>query len=135
MRKNTPTLARKIGLWLLTFYGLGTILGAGIYVLVGKVAASAGLLAPLAFLISALVAGITALSYCQLVVHFPKSAGDNIGPAGVDAAVFSSGPGGGFSAARGAVDRVRGAPKAVPDAKNLVCKRARDVDSTLRFYH
>lgn len=66
MRKNTPTLARKIGLWLLTFYGLGTILGAGIYVLVGKVAASAGLLAPLAFLISALVAGITALSYCQL---------------------------------------------------------------------
>ena len=69
-------LARRIGLPLLTFYGLGTILGAGIYVLVGKVAAAAGLLAPIAFLIAALVAGVTALSYAQLVVLFPRSAGE-----------------------------------------------------------
>lgn len=71
-----PKLARRIGLPLLTFYGLGTILGAGIYVLVGKVAASSGLLTPLAFLIAACVAGITALNYCQLVMKFPKSAGE-----------------------------------------------------------
>ena len=59
----------------MTFYGIGTILGAGIYALIGKVAGSAGLLAPLAFLVAAVVAAITALSFCQLVVVFPKSAG------------------------------------------------------------
>jgi amino acid transporter len=74
--KAQPALARKIGLSLLTFYGLGTILGAGIYVLVGEVAASAGMLAPLSFLVAAIVAGVTAMSYCQLVVHYPKSSGE-----------------------------------------------------------
>lgn len=69
-------LDRRIGLPLLVFYGLGTILGAGIYVLVGQVAANAGMLAPLAFLVAALVAGVTALSYCRLVVAFPHSSGD-----------------------------------------------------------
>ncbi len=71
-------LARKINLPLLIFYGLGTILGAGIYVLVGKVAGSAGLLAPLSFIIAAIIAWITAMSYSQLVVLYPKSAGEAI---------------------------------------------------------
>jgi len=71
-----PTLVRRIGLPLMTFYGIGTILGAGIYALIGKVAGSAGLLAPAAFLVAAFVAGVTALSYCQLVILFPKSAGE-----------------------------------------------------------
>ena len=70
-------LARNISLPLLVFYGLGTILGAGIYVLVGKIAGASGLLAPLAFLVAAIVAGITALSYCQLVVFIPKSSGES----------------------------------------------------------
>jgi len=69
-------LIRRIGFPLLTFYGLGTILGAGIYVLVGKVATQAGLLTPLAFLVAAGVAAITAFSYIQLVITFPKSAGE-----------------------------------------------------------
>jgi amino acid transporter len=74
--KEQGQLARRIGLPLLALYGLGTILGAGIYVLVGKVAASAGLLAPLAFLIAGFIAWITALSYSQLAVLFPQSAGE-----------------------------------------------------------
>lgn len=73
---STPTLSREIGLVLLTLYGLGTILGAGIYVLVGKVAANAGMLAPLAFVVAAIIAAITGLSYCQLVINYPKSAGE-----------------------------------------------------------
>jgi len=73
--KELP-LARRIGLPLLTFYGLGTMLGAGIYVLVGKVAASAGMLSPLAFIIAAIIAYFTALSYCQLVARYPLSAGE-----------------------------------------------------------
>jgi len=75
---NTQTLARQINLPLLVFYGLGTILGAGIYVLVGKVAGSAGLLAPVSFIVAAAIAWLTAKSYCQLVVLFPKSAGEAI---------------------------------------------------------
>lgn len=75
MEQNN-SLARRITLPLLLFYGLGTILGAGIYVLVGKIAATSGFLAPLAFLVAAIVAGITALSYCQLVVMLPKSSGE-----------------------------------------------------------
>jgi amino acid transporter len=36
-------LNRSVGLWLLIFYGLGNILGAGIYVLIGKVALVSGI--------------------------------------------------------------------------------------------
>lgn len=69
-------LARKISLPLLIFYGLGVILGAGIYVLVGKVAGEAGVFAPLSFVIAAGIATITAFSYTDLVGRFPKSAGE-----------------------------------------------------------
>ncbi len=73
-----PALARKLGLGLLTFYGLGNILGAGIYVLVGKVAGEAGYYTPLAFLLAAMVAGITALTYAELSSRFPYAAGEAI---------------------------------------------------------
>lgn len=58
------------------FYGVGTMLGAGIYVLVGKVAGYAGNLAPLAFLIAGALAGLTAYSYSLLSSRFPKSGGE-----------------------------------------------------------
>lgn len=74
--KEPVQLSRRIGLALLVLYGLGAILGAGIYVLVGKVAASAGYLAPLSFIIAGSIAWITALSYSQLAVLFPQSAGE-----------------------------------------------------------
>lgn len=71
-------LVRRVNLPLLTFYGIGTILGAGIYVLVGKVAGYAGMQTPVAFLIAALLAGLSAFSYAELSVRFPKSAGEAI---------------------------------------------------------
>ncbi|MFL2547284.1 MAG: amino acid permease [Candidatus Rariloculaceae bacterium] len=70
------SLKRDIGFGLLTLYGLGTILGAGIYVLIGEVAQSAGQAAPSAFLLSALMAGITAFSYAELASRLPRSAGE-----------------------------------------------------------
>ncbi len=70
------TLKRSLSLWLITFYGVGTILGAGIYVLIGKVAAAAGLYAPMAFLVAAVLAGLSAFSYAELSARFPKSAGE-----------------------------------------------------------
>ncbi len=59
--KENP-LAREIGTPLLTIYGLGTILGAGIYVIIGEVAGAAGFLVPLAFLLAAAVAGLRSLA-------------------------------------------------------------------------
>jgi amino acid transporter len=52
------------------------MLGAGIYVLVGKVAGYAGSLAPLSFLIAGVLAGLTAYSYSLLAPRFPKSGGE-----------------------------------------------------------
>jgi len=68
-------LKRTLGLATITFYGLGTILGAGIYVLVGKVAGLAGVHVPMAFGIAAVIAALTGLSYAELSSRFPKSAG------------------------------------------------------------
>lgn len=70
-----PALKRTLGFWALTLYGLGIIIGAGIYVLVGEVAGRAGMTAPLAFLAAGVVAGLTGLSYAELVARHPEAAG------------------------------------------------------------
>lgn len=70
-----PKLRRVLGLTSLTLYGLGTIIGAGIYVLVGAVAASAGMAAPLAFLLAGVMAAFTGLSYAELGQRLPEAAG------------------------------------------------------------
>ncbi|MEX0943436.1 MAG: amino acid permease [Pseudomonadales bacterium] len=71
-------LKRDISATLLVFYGLGTILGAGIYVLTGVVAEKAGLFTPLAFVLAALVASPTAFAYAELSTRFPRSAGEAV---------------------------------------------------------
>ncbi len=71
-----PKLRRIITLPLLTFYGIGTILGAGVYVLIGKIAGIAGIYAPYAFLMATIIATFVALSYSELASRFPKSAGE-----------------------------------------------------------
>lgn len=68
-------LKRVITLPLLIFYGLGTIIGAGIYILVGKIAGDAGEFTLYSILIAGLIAILTALSYAELSSRFPQSAG------------------------------------------------------------
>jgi basic amino acid/polyamine antiporter, APA family len=75
---NKPELIRKLSLPMLVFYGIGTILGAGIYVLVGKVAGEAGFYTPVAFLLASLLASFSAFSYAELAARFPRSAGEAI---------------------------------------------------------
>jgi len=72
---NYPTLERRLGLGILTLYGIGDILGAGIYAMVGKVAEIAGQGAWISFLVSAFLAGVTGLTYAELSSRIPKSAG------------------------------------------------------------
>ena len=76
--ENKPELIRQISLPMLSFYGIGTILGAGIYVLVGKVAGVAGFYTPFAFMLAALLAAFSAFSYAELAARFPRSAGEAI---------------------------------------------------------
>ncbi len=71
-------LKRSLGLTLITLYGLGNILGAGIYVLIGEVVAAAGLGAPLAFVLAAIVAALSAFTYGELAARFPVSAGEAV---------------------------------------------------------
>lgn len=73
---HEPGLSQNLSRMLVLFYGLGTILGAGIYVLVGKVTAQAGIFSPFAFLLASVIAGFTAVSYAELSARFPKSAGE-----------------------------------------------------------
>jgi len=74
--KQQPTLRRSLSLTLVIFYGLGNIIGAGIYVLLGKVVLHAGIFAPLSFLLASLLACLTAFTYAELVARFPISAGE-----------------------------------------------------------
>ena len=71
-------LKRTITLPLLVLYGLGNILGAGIYVLIGKVSGVAGLLTPLSFFVASLLVVTTAFTYSELSSRYPVSAGEAV---------------------------------------------------------
>ena len=70
-------LKRRIGPGLLTAYGVGIMVGAGIYVLVGIAAGEAGVWAPVSFLLAGLVAVPTALAFSELSARIPEAAGDS----------------------------------------------------------
>ncbi|MEP2031388.1 MAG: amino acid permease [Paracoccaceae bacterium] len=69
-------LRRALTTPLLTLYGLGVTIGAGIYVLVGATAQEAGAYASFSFLVAAIVVSLTALSYAELSTRYPVSAGE-----------------------------------------------------------
>ncbi len=73
---NEQKLRRALTTPLLTLYGLGVTVGAGIYVLVGATADIAGPFAAFSFVLAALVVSLTALSYAELATRFPVSAGE-----------------------------------------------------------
>ena len=72
------TLKKSLTTFQLTLYGIGTIIGAGIYALIGKVAGASGTMAPFSFIISAIIALFSALSYAALSSKIPKSGGEAI---------------------------------------------------------
>ncbi|MBT7147063.1 MAG: amino acid permease, partial [Rhodospirillales bacterium] len=71
-----PELKRSLSLPMLALYGLGTTIGAGIYSLIGEVTNIAGMQAPAAFLMAAIMASLTAFSFAELASRFPRSAGE-----------------------------------------------------------
>ncbi len=73
-----PSLKREISLWQATLTGIGLILGAGIYALIGKASAIAGNGVWISFALSALVAVFTGLSYAELSSVFPKAGAEYV---------------------------------------------------------
>ncbi|MFB5620482.1 MAG: APC family permease, partial [Nitrosopumilus sp.] len=71
-------LKRHMGLFQLTMYGVGLILGAGIYVLIGEAAGFAGDAVWIAFVLGSIVALFAGFSYAELSSVFPKAAAEYV---------------------------------------------------------
>ena len=72
------SLKRSITGKQLFFYTLGDVLGSGIYVLIGLVAAAVGGAFWLAFAAGVSVAAITGSAYAELVTKYPQAAGSSL---------------------------------------------------------
>lgn len=71
-------LKRSITTRQLYFYVVGDVLGSGIYVLIGLVAAAVGGAFWVAFLAGVAVATVTGLAYAELVTKYPRAAGASL---------------------------------------------------------
>jgi amino acid transporter len=72
---GTPKLVQTLGPWQILFYGLGSMLGAGVYVLIGKAAGILGNAMWLAFVAAMIAALLTGLSYASVGSRYPKAGG------------------------------------------------------------
>lgn len=75
-RPEGPTLRRSLKLWHAVLYGLGVTVGAGIYVLIADTAGRAGMHAPLSFVFTALLIGLTGASLAELGSRYPVASGE-----------------------------------------------------------
>jgi basic amino acid/polyamine antiporter, APA family len=75
---RAPALQRRLSFTMVVLYGLGTTIGAGIYVLIGKVVGNAGLFAPISFIVATILAGFSVFTFAELSSRFPLSAGEAV---------------------------------------------------------
>lgn len=66
-------LRRELGLVQVTASGIGIIIGAGIYVLLGAATQEAGASVWIAFAVAGVLSALTALSYCELASMYPAA--------------------------------------------------------------
>ena len=78
MASGGPELERDVGLFEAVVYGVGLILGAGIYAIIGEAAGLTGGSLVLAFLLAAGIAALTGLSYAELASRYPVAEGDYV---------------------------------------------------------
>ncbi|MES2803832.1 MAG: APC family permease [Bdellovibrionota bacterium] len=71
-------LKRALGIPMLTFYGTGMILGAGIYSIIGTAADLTAESLWISFILASVVALLTAFSYAELATMFPKAGAEFI---------------------------------------------------------
>lgn len=71
-------LKQNLNLFSLTLFGIGIIIGTGVYAVLGAAAGHAGNSLWLSFLLAAVTAYLTAFSYCELATLFPKAGAEYI---------------------------------------------------------
>src|SRR5687768_10722634 len=71
-------LSKSLGVAGLTFYGVGMIVGAGVYSVVGAGAGLAGEALWMSFAIGAAVAALTALSYAERAAMLPRAGAEYV---------------------------------------------------------
>ena len=72
------SLKREIGLFEAIGFGVGIILGAGIYALIGPAAEMAGNALWMSFVLGAIISSFTGLSYAELSTMFPEAAAEYV---------------------------------------------------------
>ncbi|WP_251546652.1 APC family permease [Limosilactobacillus caecicola] len=75
MTKPRATVQKTVGVVGATAIGIGGMMGAGLYTLVGLATASAGKWLPIAFIIGGLVASFSVYSYSKLGAKYPSKGG------------------------------------------------------------
>jgi len=73
--KEPRSLHRVLGLAAITAFGVGDILGAGVYGLVGKIAGIVGSAAWMSYVLAGITAALTGLTYAELASRHPKAGG------------------------------------------------------------
>jgi amino acid transporter len=73
--RMTPPPPANMNLWSVTALGIGAMVGAGVFAVMGQAALVAGNLTSIAFLVGGLIAALSGYSYAILAVHFPESGG------------------------------------------------------------
>jgi len=76
VKRKHIKLSRSLGLFNTTIAGVGIILGAGIYALIGEGAGLAGNALWLSFLLAGIIAAFTGLCYAELSSIFKKDSGE-----------------------------------------------------------
>ena len=75
--ENTDNFTRSLGVTHLTASGVGVIIGAGIYVLIGPATQRAGALVWASMLLASALCALTAFSYMELTSMFPKAGSEH----------------------------------------------------------
>jgi len=66
---------KAFGLWSAVFLGIGSMVGAGIFIVIGQAGAIAGNLVIISFIIAALIALLCGYSLSQLAIRYPSRGG------------------------------------------------------------
>ncbi len=71
-------LERSLGFWEVSLMSVGIILGAGVYVLIGEASGLSGNGLWISFILAAVVASFTGLSYAELSSRFPEAGAEYV---------------------------------------------------------
>ena len=66
---------RQMNLWSVTALGIGAMVGAGIFAVLGQTAELAGKLTYLSFILGGIVAALCGYSYAKLACRYPDAGG------------------------------------------------------------